>query len=79
MNTPTQERRSTLVFRLSFISVILALAVVLLIISFEIYVRWFVNKDFALLGGFELEALTISAFALILGMVYRYRSGEKQI
>jgi len=59
--------------------VILALAVVLLIISFEIYVRWFVNKDFALLGGFELEALTISAFALILGMVYRYRSGEKQI
>ncbi|MDO8593325.1 MAG: hypothetical protein Q7R59_00255 [bacterium] len=79
MNTPIQERRQTLVFRLSFISTILALAVVLTVVGFEVYVRWFVNKDFALLGGFELEALTISAFALILGMAYMYRPGGKQL
>jgi len=40
----------------------------------EIYIRWYVNKDFAFLPGFGLEALTISVFALILGLAYIHRA-----
>lgn len=78
MNNLTQERRQTLVFRLAFVSAILILLVVLITAGFELYVRWFVNKDFMLLGGFELEALTLSASALILGMTYLYRPTDKK-
>lgn len=42
----------------------------------QIYIRWTINQSFTLLGGFELEALTFSVFALILGLVYLHRSGK---
>lgn len=73
MNNSTYERRQTVLFRFVYISAIVMLFVVLITAGFELYVRWFVNKDFILLGGFELEALTISVSALILGMAYLYR------
>lgn len=78
MNNLTQERRQTLVFRLAFISTLLSTIIVFVLIGLEVYVRWIVNKDFAFLGGFELETLTISTFVLILGMIYMCRpSGNK--
>ena len=73
MNKPTQESRQKLVFRFAFFSALLTLIVVIILIGFQVYVRWFFSKDFSLLGGFELEMLTASAFVLILGMVYAYR------
>jgi len=78
MNTSTPEGRETLVFRLAVISTLVFLVIILAITGFELYVRWFVNKDFTFLGGFELEALTLSAGALILGLLYAYRPSGKQ-
>ena len=42
------------------------LVVVVAVSAFEAYVRWYINLNFTSLGGFELEALTIGAFALLL-------------
>jgi hypothetical protein len=77
MDKTTQERREDLVFKLAITSLVVVLVIVTLLIGLEVYVRWYVNKDFAFLGGFELEALTISMFALIIGMVRTY--GRKRI
>lgn len=74
MNTLTPERRQALVFRLAFISTVLALIIVFAIIGGEVWVRWTMNQNFAFLGGFELEALTLSAFALVFGLAYLHRS-----
>lgn len=72
-NNITQERRQTLAFRLAFITAVVATITVFLLIGLEVYVRWIVNRDFVFLGGFELEALTISTFILILGVIYLFR------
>ena len=73
MNTSTPEGRETLVFRLAVISALVLLVIVLAVTGFELYVRWFVNKDFTFLGGFQLEALTLSVGALILGLLSAHR------
>ena len=39
----------------------------------QTYVRWNLNKDFTFLGGFELEALTLSAFGLLGTLVFLAR------
>ncbi len=74
MNTLTPERRQELVFRLAFISTVLALIVVFATIGGETWVRWTMNQSFAFLSGFELEALTLSAFAMLFGLAYLHRS-----
>lgn len=74
MNNSIQERRQTIIFRLALISAVLGLIIALALIGLEVYVRWFIAKDFAFLNGFELSALIISVFALIIGMVHAYRS-----
>ncbi len=78
MNNLVQEGRRTLVFRFAFTIATLTLAIVLIVIGLETYIRWFMSKDFTFLGGFELETLTVSVFALIIGMMYTYRSGENK-
>lgn len=77
MNTSTPEARETLVFRLAFISAVILLAIILVITGFELYIRWTMNKDFAFLAGFELEALTLSAGALIFGLLFAHRSSNR--
>lgn len=72
MDKTIQERREALVFKLAFISIIVVSVIVALLLGLEVYVRWYLNKDFVFLGGFELEALTVSVFALIIGMVRTY-------
>jgi len=74
MNTPTHERRQTIIFRLALTSAVLGLIITLALVGLEVYVRWFKDKGFTFLGGFELGALTISVFVLIIGMIYTYRS-----
>ena len=75
---PIHERRQKLLFRLAFTSIILTLLIVLGAVGFEAYIRWFLNKDSTVLGGFELEVLTGSAFILTLGMLYLYRPMNHQ-
>jgi hypothetical protein len=53
-------------------AIISLIALVVLIIS-QLYVRWNINQNFTLLGGNELETLTVSVFALVIGLVYTHR------
>lgn len=57
----------------ALLSAIIIFVLVFVIGAWEMYVRWKMNQNFTLLGGFELEALTVSATALILGLMYWYR------
>ena len=79
MNNLIQEHRQKLVFRLAFISAMLGFVAIFILIGLETYTRWFASKDFTFLGGFELETLTVSVFALIIGMMYMYRPGENKL
>ncbi len=73
MNPHTIERRKTIVFRFAVGTVAASLLIVLFFVALQAYVRWVINKDFLFLGGFELEALTFAAFALLFGLAYLYR------
>ncbi|OGG60613.1 hypothetical protein A2765_03485 [Candidatus Kaiserbacteria bacterium RIFCSPHIGHO2_01_FULL_56_24] len=53
---------------------VLAIIVVFGLVLAQTYVRWSVNQNFTFLGGNELEALTLSAFALLIGLAYIHRS-----
>lgn len=46
-------------------------------IGFEAYVRWSLNQNFTFLGGWELEALTVSAFGLMFGLNYLNRAHKE--
>ena len=74
MNNDKNRERITFLFAV-VITALWMLIVAGLIIA-QIYIRWSVNQTFTLLGGFELEALTFSVFALVLGLVYLHRSGK---
>ena len=74
MSIFTPEKRGGYLFILSMIVAKISLVVVFGVIAFEGYIRWTVNQNFTLLGGFELEALTICAFALLLGLTYINRA-----
>ena len=78
MNTPTQEHRQKLIFKIAMMSIAVSFILVLAAIGFEAYIRYYKNQNFTVLGGFELEALTLSAFALVLGLSYLYRTKENQ-
>ncbi len=68
--------RSDIVFWFSLIVAKLSFTALLILLGFQVYARWSINKDFAFLPGFCLEAIIISVFALIMGLAYAYR--EKQ-
>ena len=48
----------------------ISIIVVLGFIAVQTYVRWNLNQNFTFLGGFELEALTVSAFALLIALLF---------
>lgn len=76
MKELTQEKREKIVFYFSAgVSVVLLLTM-LFLIGAQTYVRWFINQNFTLVGGNELEILTISVFALILTITYIYRPSK---
>lgn len=54
----------------SMVAAKLAVLGVFVLVGLETYVRWTLNQNFTFLGGGELEALTYSAFALLLGLNY---------
>ena len=66
--------RSSSVFWFSLVVAKLSFVGLVALFGLQVYTRWYVNKDFAFLPGFGLEALTISVFALILGLAYIHRS-----
>ena len=51
-----------------FITVV-TLLVVFGFVAFQAYVRWAINQNFTFLGGFELEALTVGVFALLVAFI----------
>ena len=53
----------------AYISIIIVLA----FIALQTYVRWTLNQNFTFLGGFELEALTLAAFALLITLIITSR------
>lgn len=73
MNENIKEKRERFIFRLSAVVSVLASIVVFLLVGLQVYIRWFINQNFTVLGGNELEVLTISVFALIVSMAYAYR------
>lgn len=73
MNISHYEERQTVIFTIALISSIVSIAGVLGLAGFEAYVRWTINKEFVVLGGFGLEAFTFSAFALLASLAYLYR------
>ncbi|HVV39112.1 MAG TPA: hypothetical protein VHD31_02180 [Candidatus Paceibacterota bacterium] len=70
----THEIRGHVLFIFSFVVVLLAFIAVLGVSIFQGYIRWSLNQNFTLLGGWELEALTASAFALLFGLLYLHRT-----
>ena len=73
MNENTKEKRVSFIFRFSVIVSVLSLLVVFVTTGIQVYIRWFFNKDFLLIGGTQLEVLTVSAFILISVLTYIYR------
>ena len=59
-----------IVYKVSFIIAWVSVLVVFGFIVVQSYVRWAINQDFTFLGGLELEALTLGAFALIIARLF---------
>lgn len=72
-------KRQNVVFRFAFWAAVISFIGLLAILGLQMYVRWALNQNFTFLGGFELEALTASVFALIatLAVVYRPQAEEE--
>jgi hypothetical protein len=67
------EKHERTVYRISMVMSAVASVVILLLIVAQAYVRWFKNQEFTFLGGFELEALTVGTFALLVGLAHAYK------
>ena len=72
MNT-THEKRGRMLSSFSLIVAVVAVVITFGLIVAQTYVRWSLNQNFTFLGGNELEVLTVSSFALLLGLVYIHR------
>lgn len=75
MEISSREKRERMIFRFSAAVAALALLIMFVLTIAQAYVRWSVNQNFAFLGGNELEVLTFSSFALVLGLAYLHRPG----
>lgn len=71
-----EDKRERVTFLFGVAIAAVWMVIVLGLIIAQVYIRWSINQSFTLLGGFELEALTFSTFALILGLVYLHRSNR---
>ena len=47
------------------------------LIAAQVFVRWNLNQTFTFLGGFELDALTVSSFSLVIALMFRARKREE--
>jgi hypothetical protein len=54
--------------QITVVSAVLMLTVAFIICLFQAYVRWFLNQEYTVLGGWTLEALTISSTALLVAL-----------
>ena len=72
-NKPTLEKHEKLIFCFSVAVSALSLIIVFSFIVAQTYVRWKINQTFTFLGENELEALTVSSFALLIGLLHAYR------
>lgn len=79
MSKLPQNFRERVIFYFSVFISSVSFVIVFGFVFFQAYVRWTQNQNFTFLGGNELEALTLGAFALLLCLAYCYRvkrSGE---
>ena len=67
------EKHEKMVYRFSLVTSIISSAIILLLILVQAYVRWYKNQYFTFLGGYELEVLTVSVFALLIGLTHAYK------
>lgn len=72
-----EEKREQFVSRFSVGVSVLSFAAVVVITGIQIYVRWFINQTFTIIGGSQLEVLTISTFILIAFLSYIHRQEKK--
>lgn len=69
----SSDKQQKRVFKLAFFTSLLSLFIVGLLVIAQTYVRWTLNQNFTFLGGSEFEALTVSSFALTLGLAFLHR------
>lgn len=69
-----KESRQNLVYRLSVGTFSVSTVLLFGFLIAQTYVRWVVNQNFTLLGGFELEALTLLVLGQTIALSYIYRS-----
>lgn len=67
------EKHEKTVYKFSLIITTISFIIILVLIAGQIYVRWYINQTFTFLGGYELEALTVSVFALLIGLANAYK------
>ena len=73
----SHEKYVRMFYGFSMLVAVLSLLSTLAFVMAQAYVRWSMNQNFTFLGGNELEVLTFSAFALLLGLNYLYRLHSK--
>lgn len=72
MNKSLEKHEKT-VYKFSVTISVISIIVITVLIIAQAYVRWYINQTFTFLGGYELEALTISVFALLIGLAHAYK------
>lgn len=67
------EKHEKIVYRFSLLMTAISSVIILALIVAQAYVRWYKNQTFMFLGGFELEILTLSVFAALIGLAHAYK------
>jgi uncharacterized membrane protein YkgB len=68
-----KEKHEKTVYKFSMAIAIVSMIVIAVLLIAQAYVRWYINQSFTFLGGYELEVLTISVFALLIGLAHAYK------
>jgi len=61
-------------YRFALVVLVLSAVVFFCVLFAQMYVRWYVNQNFAFIGGFGLESLAALVLGLTLGLLYLPRS-----
>ena len=69
MNHVLRGRRS-FAYYFALAAAVISFVGLWVVIGVQLYIRWYVNQNFTLLGGGELEVLTGSIPVLVLGVAY---------
>jgi hypothetical protein len=70
MNHSLLARCKTLSYYFASFVAVVSFILLLVLFGIQMYTRWYLNKDFTLLGGNELEVFTAATFALIYGLTH---------